>query len=262
METHQLLKKYFDKKKKATPSFSLRWLSQKLEISPSFLSRIFTGEKAVPYAVLLKLQNYLDIEVEVFAGLKAAHSGKTGGNNSPRKGKAAMKTSKEDWALAGDSSLRVLSQWFYLPILEFITLGNFDGTADQIARRLGLSKTAVEIALQEMLSLGLVVLNNGRHQKADIKLRWASAKSLAEIRKFHEEMMQKALENLRGQSGKKEFDRRLITGITLTARSEKIEAAKQKLSECLYEIANDLTAEEGDQVYHLSAQLFPLTKEE
>jgi hypothetical protein len=35
-----------------------------------------------------------------------------------------------------------------------------------------------------------------------------------------------------------------------------------KLAECLHEIANDLTHESGTDVYHLSAQLFPLTSAE
>ena len=261
METHLILKKYFEKKKKTATSFSLRLLAKKLEVSPSFLSRIFTGEKAVPYDMLLKLKSLLDIESEVFASLKQAHTSHGLKSETPVKGKASVKTSFEGWELTEESSLRALRQWFYLPILEFITLKSFDGTNEQISQRLGISQAAVEVAVNEMISLGLIEVDNGLLKKANVKLRWGSAKSLKEIRNFHDQMLIKAQENLRQGIEDKDFQRRLITGITLTAPADKIEAAKQKLAECLHEIANELTGEEGNQVYHLSAQLFPLTKE-
>jgi hypothetical protein len=103
-------------------------------------------------------------------------------------------------------------------------------------------------------------VNNGQFKKANVRLRWGSAKSLAEIRNFHDQMLAKAQETLRQQTEDADFQRRLITGITVSANPEKIEAAKRKLAECLHEIANDLTAEPGSAVYHISGQLFPLTK--
>lgn len=255
METHVVLKKYFERKKKSD-GLSLRELAKYLEVSPSFLSRIFNGEKSPPYNMLLQLKKALDIEPEVFENLKKSHKN-TPQNPEPKS--IARNTAFEGWELSEENSVRILRQWFYLPILEFLTLTNFDGTNAQIARKLGLSNSTVEIAVNEMISLGLIELDNTRPKKAQVKLRWGSAKSLAEIRNFHAQMLVRAQDNLR-LSDEINFKNRLITGITLSAKPEKIEAAKAKLAECLHEIANDLTSEPGTEVFQLAAQLFPLTK--
>jgi uncharacterized protein (TIGR02147 family) len=260
MQTHLVLKKYLRKKKKSVAGFSLRRLAEEMGLSASFLSRVFSGEKPVPYALLLRLKDTLDIEPEVFASLREAHQIPLAGARAPRRGKAEVETSLQDWELTDDQSLSALRQWFYLPILEFVTLKNYDGSSAQIARRLNLSVTAVDIALEELTSLGLLKKESGRFKKTKKKMRWGSAKSLREVRRFHDQMLGKAQEVLRTQTEEADFRRRLITGITLTASPEKIEEAKKKLAECLHEIANDLTEEEGTEVYHLAMQLIPLTK--
>ena len=73
-------------------------------------------------------------------------------------------------------------------------------------------------------------------------------------------MMAKAQHELSEKNTESDFEKRLITGITLTASPEKIAEAKKKLAEALHDIANDLIEGEGTQVYHLAAQFFPLSK--
>jgi uncharacterized protein (TIGR02147 family) len=259
--TQQVLLKYFEKKKRAAKGFSVRSLAKKLELSPSFLSRVLNGQRPVSYPLLVKLGRLLDIDPETMTGLKNAHSQTVEDAAVPRRGRAQVESTTGDWELT--ESFNVLRQWFYLPILEFTTLENFDGSLEKISSRLGISKTSTEIATRELLSLGLLKELDGRLKKSSKKLRWStSTKHLADVRKYHGQMLKKAHEMLVSQTSDEDFARRLITGITVTASEKSIKAAKQKLSECLHEIANDLAAEEGSDVYQLSAQLFPLTKPE
>jgi len=251
MNTHVILKKYFDKKKADGRGFSLRGLAKKMNVSPSFLTRVLKGEKSVPPKLLESLKIHLDIEPEVFSALL---------EQQPKKSRKKVDTQLETWQLTETNSQRILRQWFYLAILEFITLKDFNGEREQIAKRLGLGLTTVEVALNEMISLGLIEVDNGRLKKTTARLRWGSAKSLAVIRNFHDQMLEKAQEELRTKTSDEDYARRLISGITISAPRSKIEAAKQRLNECLHEIANDLTSDEdGTEVYQLSAQLFPLT---
>ena len=60
MKTHLVLKKYFNKRRSAC-GYSLRSLAKRLEISAGFLSRILNGKKPVPYHLLLRLAQVLDI---------------------------------------------------------------------------------------------------------------------------------------------------------------------------------------------------------
>ncbi|MGZ3693075.1 MAG: TIGR02147 family protein [Bdellovibrionota bacterium] len=260
MQTHLLLKKYFERKKKFAPGFSVRALAGRLDISPSFLSRVLSGKKAIPYPLLLRLGEALDIEPEVFSGLKEAHSSAADPGRVAVKGRKKLETSMEDWELASQESLRVLRHWYYLPMLEFTTLQSYDGKPVTIAGRLGISIGVAEAAMRELADLGLLELKGGRYLKTKKKLRWVAGKSVAEIRSFHDQMLTRAQLELRNGKTPEEFEQRLISGITFTANPIKIAAAKKRLAECLHEIVNDLTESPGSEVFHLSAQLFPLTK--
>ena len=262
MKTHLILKKYLEKKKASHPGFSLRVLARELDLSAPFLSRIFNGQKSIPFPILLKLEKALDIDIEVFASLKKAHQTSQGDIAIPVRGKGAeVKTELQEWDLADKSKFNILRQWFYVPILEATNLTNYDGSAKTIAKRLKLSLTTVEIAIREMISAGVLEEKKGLIRKTNKKLRFASSKSLASIRNFHEQMMTRAQAELREATGEDDFARRLITGITVTTTPDKIAGAKQKLAECLHEIANDMDCDEGTEIYQLAAQLFPLTKE-
>lgn len=223
----------------------MRSLARRLQVSPSFLSRTLSGKKPLPAELQAKLARALDIEPELL---------------DPNAKIQVVNQAVEDWVIADDKAIQALRNWYYIPILELTTLRNFDGTAAAIGRRLKLSLPTTEIALRELVSLGLLAVENGRYRKADGKLRFTSAKSIHLIRKFHDEMLEKAQQELRTATSDDDFQKRLIAGITVSSTPEAVQEAKRKLSACLHEIANDLTAEPGTEVYHLATQLFPLTK--
>lgn len=236
----------------------MRLLARDLNISVSFLSRVLAGKKAIPYALLLKIQKPLEIESEVFENIRRSHTEFLEGLAVPVRGKVQVKTEMEDWELAEKKTLNVLRHWYYLPILEFSTLKRYDGTPASVAKYLGLSTPVVEVALRELVSVGLMKEQEGRFIKTKKKIRWGSSKSVSEIRRFHDQMMSRAQEVLRTRTSADDFEKRLISGITLTTSPKKIKEAKRKLNEILHELANDLIAEDGTEVYHLALQFFPL----
>lgn len=263
MQTHELLKKYFEQKKKFSAGFSLRSVAKRLEVSPSFLSRILSGERPVPYALLLRLQKVLDIAPEVFASIKEAHQVKVDDGVAPTRGKRKVQTSLEDWEMASQESVRILREWFYLPILEMTCLENFDGKPETLSRRLGLKLSVAKSACEELFALGLLIRKKDQYYSAHKKLRWDSAKSVDEVRAFHSQMLERAKEELARSKAPEDFERRLITGITLSTSPEKIARAKKRLAQSLHEIANEMMEDgPGTEVFHLAAQLFPMTLKE
>lgn len=257
MKTHEILNRYFERKK-AKYGFSMRAMAQQLGISASFLSRVLTGKKPVPYPLLLRLQPILEIDPEVFETIASAHEGYIGRDAFAKRGHVDLQTPLEDWSLTSPNSNSILRQWFYLAILEFTTLKKYDGTAATIARHLKLPPRTVEGAVREMASLGLLREVGGKWVKSKKKIRWVAAKSLPEIRRFHHLMMGKAQENLQLTS-EKEFERRLISGITLTTSPRKAKKLKKILNEFLYEMASEAMDENATEVYHFAIQFFPLT---
>ena len=91
-------------------------------------------------------------------------------------------------------------------------------------------------------------------------MKFTSHISRSEFRNFHAQMLKKFLRDLPRHSEEREFQKNLVLGISVAVRPEKLEYAKRKLSECLLEVAQELSAGDCTEVYHLSLQLFPLTK--
>lgn len=250
MQTYLALQKYFARKQKASKGFSMRALARKLDVSPSFLSRIMNGKKPVPEDLLGKLAKALDVEPEMITADPAT-----------RALKREFSTAKaEEFEIVPQNAEQILRNWFYLAVLEVTTLKDYDGTPAQIAHKLGLAEPAVDVALRELESFGLLARKNGLPVKAKDKMRFASATGSKFIRKFHDEMMEQAQMILRKPVSDEDFQKRLMTGVTLSATPEAVQVAKRKLAKCLYEIANELMSEPGSEVYHLAMQLFPLTK--
>ena len=251
MKTHLALKMYFEKKKQSTPGFSIRSVARLLELSPSFLSRMINGQKPIPLYLLPDLAKILDVEPELLRAPSKRETTRAG---------QELSSPVDDWTLTDQDSMQVLKKWYYLPILELTTLTNFDGSVQTIAKRLRLSLPVAELAVRDLLSLKLLSRENGRLRKTQEKIRFTSSKSHPLIRKFHEEMLEKGQQELRMSTSEESFEKRLISGITLSASPAAVQAAKKRLSDCLHQIANELTASPGSEVYQLSGLLFPLSK--
>lgn len=107
MLTHQALQLYFKRKKKSAPGFSMRSLAKRLDVSPSFLSRIMSGKKPAPVNLLEKLAKALDIEPEFIA-------------KQPRSIKKTTRVANlqvEDYELPPKEADRILRNWYYVAIL-------------------------------------------------------------------------------------------------------------------------------------------------
>ena len=260
---HEILSGHFEKKQKASPGFSMRSLARTLDVSPSFVSRILGGGRSIPYSMLSRLAEALDIDAEIFSKLKNLYLKEGGEISPPKRENLKVKTSLADWELPEKAAFLALKQWFYLPLLEMTTLKGFDGSSALIVRRLGLAKETVEVALRELESVGLLKIEDGILRKVARKLRWSTVKFLPAVRAFHDQILAKAQNLLRHDTNPEEHTRRLITGHVIATTPEKIQKAKERLNDFLHELAEDLMdVEEPSEVYSLAAQLIPLTKKD
>lgn len=232
----------------------MRLLAKRVELSPSYVSRLLSGKKALPADLIPRFAKVLDIDLETVSHLKKMRA-------SVPAAPPGEPSETQDWKLVDLKAYKILTKWYYLPLLELTTTRSFDGSLEMICDRLDLARSTAEVAVRELTSLGLLKQQGGRLMKTTQKLRWTSSISKAEIRAFHSHMLSKAREVLLQETSDTDRARRLITGITVTADPKDIEEAKRKLNECLHSIANDLLQSEGEDVYHLAAQLFPLTTE-
>lgn len=255
----QILKRFFERKKTFTPAYSLRALARDLQMSPAFLSEVFAGKKRLAFERIARVAQILDMDPEAVLDLKQTYVPEKLQKSLQLRNKKKRKP-KSERVLIGKRSFKILRQWYYLAILDLTTCADYDGTVEQLAERLQLHLETASVATRELIALGLLVREEGKLKKSHESMRFASAVPREDIRNYHSQMLDKAKSAL-GNLEEDVWAKRMITGISCAADPQKIEIAKKKLSDCLHEISEYLSEGEGcTEVYHLSAQLFPVTK--
>ncbi len=248
-----LLREVWQQFHAARPRYSQRALARDLAVSSSYLSKVFRGEKAPSHRMLLTLLGKLDIqEKEKFLHSAIYHSLPDSATKKLYLHQDQIPPFKEVEKIF----FGVLSSWLNLAILDLSTCMNFQSNAKWIAERLGATPEEVSQSLGQLFFLGFLVNKQGQWTKAERRLKFTAPES-TEIRKYHQQALQKGLEELETN----DRSRRYITGMTLAVNPKKLPQAREMLRHWLKESWDVLSEGECTEVYQLNFQLFPLTKE-
>lgn len=121
--------------------------------------------------------------------------------------------------------------------------------------RLKLSSAQWDEAIAVLLDEGLIEQGKSYYQKKKDNIYIPNARSKAEIKQFHQQMIDKSKDELLKQE-QSDYERRLITGFTFSLNSNQVDVLKVKIYEFLNEISSSSTGE-IDEVYQLNVQFFP-----
>ena len=157
--------------------------------------------------------------------------------------------------------LNVIADWYHSAILEMTELKNFKSDPRWISLKLGgsVNETQVRAAIERLLRLGLLE-KNAKDQLKRTKAFLATPSDISDksLRKYHTEMMNKAIRSLESQT----VDKRDITSFTFTVDTKKIPEAKKMIRDFRRKLAAFLETPNGDSVYQLNVQLFDLLENE
>lgn len=252
----ELLSQGLAQKKSKSPHFSLRYLAKRLGISPSYLSKVFTGKKPLPLSRLAALAKELELDPYSLRALKRAlarEQKELGLNDELIPLESSLPS--EEFEVSHDFFL--IEDWYFLAILELVTCKGF--SPECISRRLGLKEEVAQYGWKQLLARGLVQEKNGTWEKTKKKIRLPSAKLDQRFQNHHIRMLRKAAEEA-GKKSEAEFARRLTLGASVATNEESFLKAKKYLEDSLMEAGKILTTGPADRVYYLTFQLFPLTQ--
>lgn len=261
MRLAPLLRRFWQKKKSERKGFSIRVAARHVKIAPSVLSEILNGKRLPNPDALDKLLRLLDVEAERVVEARMLLAFDKGLVLSGTSAENRVIGNLDRWSLQGIKNVSYLRHWFYPAVLECTLLKNYDGTATFIANTLAINVTSVEIAMRELLACGLLIADDSATMRKNEEwIRFAASTSKEDIRSFHNQMLIQAQLCLK-ETDDEAFAKRLISGITISGSQAQIEWAKARLAQCLHEIANELSVGDADCIYHLAAQLFPLSQD-
>jgi len=269
-KSHELLLRHWKAKQGRNKRLSLRYLARKLDISPPYLSKLLSGQKPLPMHRLRAIAKELELDPAAVRALERAVLREQHQDEDLREnielevpgGESALgELPSSGFEIA--PSYTALEEWYYLPILELITLEGFEPS--WIPVRLGLQPSVAEAAWKRLLDLGWVKFNEekGWWEKSANRIRFPAARLDPAIQRHHTKMLQKAADELARRRTEEDFRRRLILGASVATSEAGFRKAEKFLEEALFkavEIMGSARAGSPDRVYYVSLQLFPLSK--
>lgn len=253
--------------KRQSPGMSLRAVAGRLNVTPSYWSKVLNGKKPITDTLLPQIIKVLRLDSQQIAHLQRAILEAIDTNQlAPVTGMRTIEKDErspiEDYKDINRSDLWIFSDWYYSPILNVITLTNLEPTSVAIAQFLGLPLSEVERAISRLESAGFVKGDeSGHYSRTSLKIRFPADRSFKEMRQFHRLMLQRAQAELARTDVDSSFQKRLISSVCFSGPSKKLAEARLLIEEAMFKVANLMADEpQSDEVYHLGVQLFPLGK--
>lgn len=246
------------------PAYSLRAFARDLDMTAANLSYIFNNKRSMSKESATKVARLLGLnnaESEYFYDLVQLNDSKKDEVKNAAKVRVEMQMSYfsgqgvHSKSLSMDS-FKIIADWYHLAILQVMTLKTYKDDSRWIATQLGIAQNLVDDALQRLERLELIYKKNGRYHAIEEYVLSPDGVSGDAIRKFHEQVLNKATQALYTEN----VDNREYRTSVFPMNKKDIPAAKRKIKRFIINFVDEFKqTEEADTVYAFSTQLFNLT---
>ena len=241
-------------------NYSMRSFAKALNIDPAVLSRTLSDKRALSYKVAHRVIDQLSLsphERTIFLE-SVADDHKMRGLRRSTPDIGAV--SAVEYSRDVDADLfRVVADWYHLAIRQLTQVKGFRSEPRWISKRLGITVLETKLAIQRLLSTGLLVEVDGELQMQDQSLNTKDKGITTPALKRHcRQMLQKAIYSLENDP----IEQRNVTGMTMPINPTKIPVAKKMIQEFMSELSKLLESGDTETVYQLSVCLFPLEKQD
>jgi uncharacterized protein (TIGR02147 family) len=235
----RILKREAAEARKGAERLSNRDFAAKLGLSSGALSEILSGNRKLTAKIAARVLERLDLDPAEKNALLAEMQAKGPSKRTP---------------VSGESE-ELVSNWIYFATLAALELDDPPRTPTQLAKSLGVPRTAAEASLESLFAHRLVARDgNGEYSTLHRTLASMDDRGSRGIARRHARNLSHALAALREIP----VARRDFTSLTFSGNSRKIAAAKKEIRKFLDKLAENMSAGGLDEVYQINIQLFPL----
>ncbi|MGE3611819.1 MAG: DUF4423 domain-containing protein [Bacteriovoracaceae bacterium] len=261
-----ILQSELGKRKNKNPLYSMRAFSKSLMMNSGVLSLIINGKRIPSLIIAEQLVNNLNVSQEE---RKAFIDSVVKAQRGRKLQRVSKSIKKYKFTLEDHSSLKfkkleedyyqTVSDWHHFTILEMTQLKDFKSSHKWIAGQLGLTEIDVKLAIERLLNLGLLKMNEeGEYQATDAQRRldqMYTATSHAR-REKQKQIRNKAIESIENDP----IDKRSMTSMTMCIDVELVAEAKKLIADFNESMCKLLESGKKEKVYALEVSLFPLQK--
>jgi uncharacterized protein (TIGR02147 family) len=258
---HDLLREEFDRRRQVNSAYSLRAFARDLGISAPRLSQVLSRKQGLSIEAARALSKKLRIsesERDWFCDSVGALHARSRSQRSRHEEKFQQyRQLAQAYSELQLEYFKVISDWYHFAILELTHLSDFKSDPDWIAERLGISPLEASEAIARMKGLELLGEENGRLVDRFRSLQTENDVPSSALKKFHSQLIQKALSAMYEQ----DVQEREISSSILSIRRDRLPEFKQKIRKFMREFNSEPEESQGkDAVFCLSLQFHEITR--
>lgn len=244
------------------PRYSLRAMARSLEMAPSLLSEVVgSGKKNLSLERASHIADKLGLighEKEYFVLLVQYEAIKSPQLRRETHSRLQALNPRRTVSDLSVDIFAAIAEWYHIPILVMTDLHRADLSPQQIAKRLGISPLEARAAVERLERLELLERGtNGKYHRRHESSLFESKVAHEGLRKFHEQMLEKAMASVREQSP----DEKIISSETLALDTDQLPEARRRARRFLDEMVKFFDqGKRRTQIYHLGLQLFRVSK--
>ncbi len=258
---HDLLSDYFERRKNINASYSKRAFARDLGVSSARLSQVLNKKHGLSTDAAKDLARRLRLNSEeakwFVESVGALHSRKSTQKIEFIQRIQEYKRTAKKFSEIHLEYFKVIADWYHFAILELTYMEDFENDSAWMADRLCITVEQVNEAITRLKSLNLVTEEDGKLKDVFKFLATPNDVPSASLKKFHHQLMKKAMEALYEQ----DVMNREISSNIFSVRKDKIPEFKEKLRVFRRDMENEASQSKGkDAVYCLSMQFYELTR--
>lgn len=241
-ELRQILQSELGRRQNTNPRYSLRAYARDLGVGVSCLSEVLSGKRNLSPKNIIKVLNLLKLSKEQKDQIVAQ----------------VLQNSRleESYLNLYEDEFYLVSDWYYLAILNLARLKSNQADTDWIAKRLNLSREMAEEALQRLIRMGFLKIENSRMVRLARPVSTTCDIPSVAIRNYHKQILDLAAHSLDHVP----LEMREVSAITIPTSGKNLAKVKSLLLRTRKKVATMMEDPNGSEVYTLAIQLFPLTK--
>ena len=242
----EILQYELQKRKDRNQFYSLRAFARDLGVGSTTLSDVLASKRQLSKANIVKISEKLSLSPIEIEKLNLERTGK----NKEELQKIIERLELED------REFRLISQWYYLAILNLAKLKTNKSCPLWIAKRLGIKENEAKMALGTLEAMNFIVTKKGKMCRTAYPLSTSHDIPSRAIRKYHKEVLYKAIDILENENV--ETTNREYSSTTMLIDPDQLGKAKKLMSDTKRKVEKILESGTPTEVYNFTYQIFPL----
>lgn len=248
----EILRSELARRMAKNPQYSLRAFARSAGVSHTLLSLVLSGKRPMSRKTANRLADTLALDPnqrEQFVNAPENTMGHLATARGRKEAQSMRQLSLDQFAL--------ISEWYHYAILSLLELPDSKLEPRWISSRLRISQLQAAEAVERLHRLNLLEKGeDGRWRQSGNPIKIDNSVSTPATRKFHEQILSKALESLERDP----FETRSFISTTYMLDPAVVPLARERLNELKRALVRELsTLGKPSVVYNLSMQLYPVS---